>query len=121
MSARPEEVLVFGTDGESARALTTALEREHLVVDLATDLNELRRIFFARGGHDLLVLLTDKSPNAQRSALSQLRAVDPDLAVVCFGDRAPAETRVTQLKHYHPGSRAGAGAVLRVLRTRHSR
>ena len=113
MLAHPSEDL-----GTLIHALKTAALA--LVVDVATDLAELRSRFFASGGHDVLVLTPALEPGIARAAIDTLRAVAPELPIVSFAAALqrrdlPATAGLTCVASLHPGSRAGVGAVLRSL------
>lgn len=89
--------------------------------DFARSLPDLRSAFFARGGHDLLVLLDDVAVCLAERAVTCLRDLDPTIGVVAFGRelaRCNLQDPVSRLVEYHPASRAGVGAILRVLATR---
>lgn len=88
-------------------------------VDVARGVADARTLFFGAGGHDCLVIAPDVRPGLATQVLQALRGVDPLLPLATFGpslgDQAmPARCAV--LAAFHPGSRAGAGALVRFLR-----
>lgn len=99
--------------------LLAGLAAEGITVDVARDAAAARTAFFASGGHDCLVIAPDVRPGLARAIAASLRTVDPALPLASFGppigtpDRPAFEAR---LGAYHPGSRAGLGALLRFLR-----
>jgi hypothetical protein len=117
---RPLDILAVLGDPTPMQALLRSLRDEGLVVDTAISLADAQRLFFGAGGHDCLVLGPDVRPGLARDVLHSLRTVDPQLPTATFGPdvqhrRAP--TRTAMLAAFHPGSRAGAGALLRFLRS----
>lgn len=93
------------------------LRKEGFVVDVARDLEEARKAFFASGGHHCLLVAPDVAPGMARQVLNSLRTVDPDLPAATFGTLAlDPDARTARLYAYHPSSRAGVGAFLRFLR-----
>jgi hypothetical protein len=114
----PAEVLVMCGVAARAQRLLASLQRAGAAVDLAGDLGQARERFLARGGHDWLVLLPDVPPALATEAVHDLRALDARLRVVVFGSGQLREcnaARVVRLQAYHPSSRAGIGAVLKLL------
>jgi len=117
--ARNTGVLLLRDDPRPTRGLAQALQREDVAVDAAAGLAEARAAFYRAGGHDCLVIGPDVSPGAARQVASSLRNLDPQLAVATFGPsvRHLGSARVAHLAGFHPGSRAGQGALLRFLLT----
>jgi hypothetical protein len=118
---RVPEIVVLCRSGFRVEPLRRELERHGLRFDVARSLEELRSAFFRRGGHDLLLLTPDLSPNFAERAADAVHDLDPNVAVVAFGrelGRATFRGIVTRLPEFHPASRAGVGAVLRVLSVR---
>jgi hypothetical protein len=117
-TGRRLEVLALLGDPRPMQALLHGLCAEHVAVDVATDLASAQRLFFGAGGHDCLVLAPDVPPGLAARVLGSLRAIDPALAAATFGPRvrgAGRGRRTAALAGYHPGSRAGIGALLRFL------
>lgn len=107
-------------DSSRADGLLASLQRTGAVVDLAHDLAQARAVFLARGGHGWLVLLPDVMPALAAEAAHDLRALDDRLHVVVFGVeqlRDCQAARTVRLHAYHPSSRAGIGAVLKLIAT----
>lgn len=117
-SPRPLGVLCLLGDPAPMQGLLAQLQQAGFAVDVASDLAEARRTFFQAGGHDCVVLAPDLRPGLARAAVRSLLGLDPDLALATYGpelrERRPARQAV--LASLHPGSRAGAGALLRFLR-----
>ncbi|HEX5053829.1 MAG TPA: hypothetical protein VFZ65_18770 [Planctomycetota bacterium] len=102
------------------QTLLQALQAQGITVDVAVDLAGARRLFFGAGGHDCLVVGPDVRPGLAARVLESLRTVDPHLSTATFGPdlrQQAAPLRSARLAGFHPGSRAGAGALLRFLRT----
>jgi hypothetical protein len=123
LSARDDRhlgVLLLLADPTPMQALVEHLLVEGLSVDTALDLVAARRAFFGAGGHDCLVIAPDVRPGLAARVVSCLRTVDPQLAMATFAATPPGERpvrRTAVLAGYHPGSRAGRGALLRFLRS----
>ncbi|MGC6487461.1 MAG: hypothetical protein ACON4Z_07440 [Planctomycetota bacterium] len=117
--ARSAGVLLLRDDPRTTEGLKTALEREAVPVDVATALADARATFYRAGGHGCLVIGPDVTPGVARQVATALRGLDPQLAVATFGPalRHLGGRRVAHLQAYHPGSRAGQGALLRFLVT----
>lgn len=113
------EVLVLWADRTPMQALLSGLRVEGVQIDTASDLQGARNSFFRSGGHGCLVIGPDVPPGLANKVAGSLQAIDPDLAMATFGpdlnDRGLVRT--AKLKGFHPGSRAGVGALLRFLRT----
>lgn len=112
------EVLAVLGDPRPMQALLANLQQQQVAVDVATDLVTAQTLFFGAGGHDCLVLGPDVRPGLAQKVMLSLRGVDPALATASFGPeiaRAGGESRTAMLAGFHPGSRAGAGALLRFL------
>lgn len=117
---RQPGILALLADPKPMQTLLAHLRSLGIAVDVAAGVEEARRVFFSAGGHDCLVVGPDVRPAVASQVLASLRTVDPDLATASFGpevhrDRAPTRTAV--LAGFHPGSRAGQGALLRFLQT----
>ncbi|MBM4060451.1 MAG: hypothetical protein FJ265_05050 [Planctomycetes bacterium] len=116
---RALEVLTLLGDPAPMQELLRQLAAAGIAVDVARDLAAARQLFFGTGGHDCLLVGPDVRPALAKSVLQSLRTVDPWLPTATFGPdlrRADAPTRTAMLAGFHPGSRAGAGALLRFLR-----
>ena len=114
------ELLVIATTESTMAGLVAALNKQQVDADFAHGLTEARRVFFEQGGHRLLVLAPDLTPAVAQRIVDSLCSVDPTLAVIVFGRdllRSDEHTRVTRVDAFHPSSRAGAGAVLKALRS----
>jgi hypothetical protein len=111
------DVLALSRDTTAVEPFAAALEREWMQVDVACTVADALRWFLARGGHELLVILPGTPLPLARAAVEKLREVQEGLVVVAFGrewDQLPRRT--IRLRDYHPASRAGVFALLRVLR-----
>jgi hypothetical protein len=116
---RPLGVLTLLDDPVPMQPLLLELRSHGIHVDTARDLIDARALFFGAGGHDCLVVAHDVRPGLATSVLRSLRTVDPQLPTATFGPdlrRKESPTRTAMLAGFHPGSRAGAGALLRFLR-----
>ncbi|MBL8748861.1 MAG: hypothetical protein JNK78_06860 [Planctomycetes bacterium] len=114
------DVLALLDDPAPMEPLLLELRSHGICVDIAHDLAQARRLFFGAGGHDCLVVAPDVRPGLATQVLQSLRTVDPRLPSATFGpDLHHKQTplRSAMLAAFHPGSRAGAGALLRFLRT----
>lgn len=121
MSANDRQVGVLALLAQEATMtpLLAGLAAHGIAVDVARDAAEARAAFFASGGHDCLVVAPDVRPGLARAVAATLRTVDPALSLASFGPTLSAPergTREARLAAYHPGSRAGLGALLRFLR-----
>ncbi len=99
--------------------LLSQLRQLGMQVDVAADLAAVRTLFFGAGGHDCLVIAPEVQPRLAQRVLTTLRTIDPELATATFGpnlDDQATPARSARLQAFHPGSRAGAGALLRFLR-----
>jgi hypothetical protein len=116
---RQPAVLALLNDRRPMQSLLQQLQGLGHQVDTADDLAGCRAAFFGSGGHDCLVVGPDVAPGLTQQVLRSLRAIDPALALATFAPR-PAATRAlapaATLGQFHPGSRAGAGALLRFLK-----
>lgn len=110
-------VLALLADPKPMQALLIALREEGLAVDAVDDLPTARTSFFRSGGHDCLIIGPDVRPGLAQQVARSLSSVEPELAVATFGpdlsDRSAIRT--ARLGGFHPGSRAGQGALLRFL------
>jgi hypothetical protein len=116
---RPIGVLTLLDDPAPIQPLLVELRSHGICVDVARDLVDARALFFGAGGHDCLVIAHDVRPGLASRVLQSLRTVDPELPTATFGPavQQPASPlRTARLAGFHPGSRAGAGALLRFLR-----
>jgi hypothetical protein len=116
---RPIGVLALLDDPAPIQPLLLELRSQGIRVDVARDLAGARVLFFGAGGHDCLVVAHDVRPALATRVLQSLRTVDPGLPTATFGPdlrRNESPTRTAMLASFHPGSRAGAGALLRFLR-----
>ena len=114
---RPELLVLYG-DPNSIVRLRELLEDQGAQLDAAKDLAEMRAAFFSRGGHDVLILTPDLPVQIAERAARALRDLDRDVAIVAFGrelTRAKLPESATRLPEFHPTSRAGIGAILRVF------
>jgi hypothetical protein len=112
------ELLVLCREPATLGPLFDVLCRNGVTCETAPSLDALREAFLARGGHDALLLAPDVERSQARRAAHALRAVDPGLLVVAFGrdlQRADLPEAAVCLAGLHPTSRAGIGAVLRLL------
>ncbi len=112
------DLLALSGLGNGFAGLVSELSARGLRVDQVNTLEELRMAFFQRGGHEFLILAPELSPNIACAAVNTLRAVDPGLPLIVFGEslsRQNWSAPVTRLSSYHPSSRAGLGAVLRTI------
>lgn len=111
------DVLALSRNATAVETFAAALDRERMRVDIACTVADALRWFLARGGHELLVVLPGTPWRFARRAIEQLRAVHRELVVVAFGrDLGELPRGTIRLKDYHPSSRAGVFALLRVLR-----
>lgn len=112
-------VLMLQDDARTMEALRLALTRAGIPVDVVTDLDQARATFFGAGGHGCLVVAPGVRPKLAQQVAASLGAVDPALGMASFGPDLPDAriSRSARLAGYHPGSRAGHGALLRFLRT----
>lgn len=114
----PVELLVYSNDRDSVTSLVSMLEDVGHQVDVATDLASAQGLFLERGGHALIVMAPSVSSGEARRLLGILRSVDPDIAVVVFGDstlRDLGPEKVHRIRSFFPGSRAGIGAIQKLL------
>ncbi|MCA8942555.1 MAG: hypothetical protein KDB80_08380 [Planctomycetes bacterium] len=114
---RCPDLLVVCAEPRAGELLADGLARHDLAADIAQTLAEARAAFFRRGGHDAVILVDVPTSLAER-AVHALRDLDPEVAIIAFGrDLVHAELpgTTTRLPELHPSSRAGIGAILRVL------
>lgn len=111
-------VLALLADPKPMQALLAALRDEGLCVDVVEDLPMARTSFFGTGGHDCLIIGPDVRPGLAQQVARSLGTVDPELAMATFGPALDGRSavRTARLSGFHPGSRAGQGALLRFLR-----
>lgn len=115
---RQVEVLALLDQQATMASLLAGLAARGVAVDVVRDAAAARAAFFASGGHDCLVVAPDVRPGLARAIAASLRTVDPDLPLATFGPALGAANRPAheaRLRAYHPGSRAGLGALLRFL------
>jgi hypothetical protein len=111
------DLLAVLADERPMLPLLRQLRESGFRVDVACDLGSAQKVFFAAGGHDCIVIGPDVAPGIADAVVGSLRDVDPLLPAVTFGrvlTRAVKSCRTTSV-HFHPGSRAGHGALLRFL------
>ena len=114
----PAELLVYADDRSSVGNLVSVLEKAGHVVDVATDTRMAQGLFLERGGHTMLVMTPSVSPGRAKRLLDSLLAVDPQIPVVVFGDstlRSLGPDKVHRIRSFCPGSRAGIGALQKLL------
>ncbi len=112
------EVLMLASDGPTAVKLGHGLEDLGFAVDHATDLPSAQKKFLERGGHTVLLVAPDIGTGRARATINALRSVDPDLQVIVFGEeilRDESGPGLHRVKSFHPGSRAGIGAIQRIV------
>lgn len=120
IDVRPLGVLALLDDPVPLEPLVLHLRSQGFHVDTVRDLAGARASFFGAGGHDCLVVAHDVRPGVATAVLQSLRTVDPDLPTATFGpDPGPRRPnrRTARLSGFHPGSRAGVGALVRFLRS----
>ncbi len=112
------ELLVIARDERTVTALCAAMEQQGIAIDIARSAEEARDLFLDRGGHRLLVLGPDVGQGMAQQVLNALRSADPELPVVAFGPgcfRSNPPDGLTRIPDFHPSSRAGIGALMKVL------
>ena len=116
---RETSVLLLQDDSPTMETLRHALTREGIQVDAVAGLDEARATFFGAGGHGCLVVAPGVRPKLAQQVAASLGAIDPALGMATFGPELHDAklSRSARLGGYHPGSRAGQGALLRFLRT----
>ena len=114
----PVELLVIARAEQTVATLCSALEQEGIAIDIASSAAQARDLFLDRGGHRLLVVGPDTCNVMAQQLARVLRSVDPQLPVVAFGAsfRGTTMKGLTRIPDFHPSSRAGIGAVLKVIR-----
>jgi hypothetical protein len=113
------DVLAVLGDQRPMQALLGRLTEAGFGVDVARDLASARTVFFGAGGHHFVLVGPDVAPGLAGAIVQSLREVDPELPAITFGpalERRSARSRTTAVG-FHPGSRAGVGALLRFLQT----
>lgn len=113
----PVELLVIARAEQTVATLCSALEQQGIAIDVAGSTEQARDLFLDRGGHRLLVVGPDTGAGMAQQVAHALRSVDPQLPVVAFG-QSFRDTRIkwlTRIPDFHPSSRAGIGAVLKVI------
>lgn len=100
------------------QALIGQLTEHGFAVDTARDLDAARQAFFGSGGHHCVVFGPDVAPGIAGAIVDSLREVDPELPALTYGPDLPqkAQESRTAAVSFHPGSRAGAVALIRFLR-----
>ncbi len=113
----PVELLVIARAKQTVATLCSALEQQGIVIDIAGSAEQARDLFLDRGGHCLLVVGPDTGSGMAQKVTHVLRSVDPQLPVVAFGAsfRGTPMQGLTRIPDFHPSSRAGIGAVLKVI------
>jgi hypothetical protein len=112
------DLLAVLADDRPMQTLLGQLRAHGFGVDIARDLGSARSLFFGSGGHHCLVVGPDVAPGLAGAIVESLREVDPELPMLTFATapgRTVANSRTTAVG-FHPGSRAGAVALLRFLR-----
>jgi hypothetical protein len=101
------------------QSLLAHLRQLGMHVDVAQDLAGARSLFFGNGGHDCLVIAPDVRPGIAAQVAASLRSVDPQLPLARFAaDQATSDRKANDaVLAFHPGSRAGTGALVRFLRS----
>jgi hypothetical protein len=118
-SPRSPEVLALGGQSGAIERLAEALRNLGVRTEVTRSLAGLRDAFFRCGGHDVLLLGPDLPAHLARAAARSLAEIAPGLRIVAFGEalqRGDVAGPIVRLQGIHPTSRAGVGAVLRVLR-----
>jgi len=113
------ELLVIARDERTVTALCAAMEQQGVAIDIACSTAQARDLFLDRGGHRLLVVGPDVGQGMAQQVLKALRSADPQLPVVVFGPgcfRSRQPDGLTRIPDFHPSSRAGIGALMKVLR-----
>lgn len=111
------DVLALCGQQQPMRALLAQLVRAGFGVDVANGLGEARTAFFGAGGVHCVLVGPDVAPGMADRVIASLRSVDPDLPAVTFGPKVQkGKVGMTAVLGFHPGSRAGVGALLRFLR-----
>lgn len=115
---RDPAVLLLLDDPRQMAPLQQLLQREGLACDAVASLPDARATFFGAGGHGCLVVAPDVRPGLAQQVATSLHAMDPSLATATFGPPLAGTkvSRAAKLGAFHPGSRAGQGALLRFLR-----
>lgn len=115
---RQLDVLALLADPTPMRPLLAQLREQGFHVDAVRGLDQARASFYEAGGHDCLVVGPDVAPGLAERVASSLSRVYPGVAIATFGPEIGRDTpsRQAHLGGYHPGSRAGQGALLRFLR-----
>jgi hypothetical protein len=90
------------------QSLLSQLEDHGFAIDIARDLAAAQRAFFGSGGHHCIVVGPDVAPGLAGAIVDSL-PYGPELV------RDDAKSRTTAVG-FHPGSRAGAVALIRFLR-----
>lgn len=116
-NARQPGILALLGNPTPMEALLTHLRQLGMHVDVTHDLAGARTLFFGQGGHDCLVIAPDVRPGVAASVTTSLRAIDPDLPMATFGAARPERRVNDAVLGFHPGSRAGTGALVRFLRS----
>lgn len=112
------DLLAVLGDTRPMQSLLGQLSDHGFAVDTANDLAAAQKAFFGSGGHHCLVVGPDVAPGLAGAIVSSLREVDPELPALTYGPDLPdkaQESRTTSVS-FHPGSRAGAVALIRFLR-----
>lgn len=115
---RPVELLLLGNDDRPARALSGTLLADGWSVDLVSSVETAQDMFLSRGGHTLLVVTPEVPSGLTQRVIERLREVDPDLPILVFGEDSLRDTRlpnVHRIRSFHPTSRAGLGAIRRII------
>ncbi len=90
--------------------LVLALEGTGMDWDLASTLEEARRLFFAWGGHEALMVAPGTERHLAREVIHSLRWIDPSLPVLTFLDPKSLgnfQPPLTGLSDLDPASEVG--------------
>lgn len=111
-------MLVVSPCAATVQPMLSALHDQSIRGEHVQDVVAARAAFSACGGHRLLVVAPDVTPGAAAEVVDSLRAVDPGLVVALYGNdhlRGRDLERVHRFGSYHLRSRAGIGALLKLL------
>lgn len=118
------ELLVYAKDRPSAERLALMLEDSGHAVDVATNQSMALNLFYQRGGHAMLLITPSVGSGEAKRVLHSIRAVDPAIEAVVFGDstlRSLETSKLHRIRTLFPGSRAGIGAIQKILCNRPDR
>src|SRR5690606_15131170 len=111
------ELLVFASSEASMAPLAAGLAEHGFAVDIVSSPAAAHGVFLQRGGHALLIIAPDVGTGRAHKLIEQLRSDDQSVRVVVFGEDTLGGDTLDHVHGigYHPGARAGLGAVLKVL------